>query len=153
MAQAKPPPPAAATSSFWPAGSPWQLAPQSLLGTQTVPPGQEMCGHGSKARREVPEKERRYLDALVRGVYAKRNIGQGETLSRDDVYFSIPLLKGQISTREFVEGEIATRSIAAHEAVGVENIDTPFLQDSELVQLILDRGLEVSPAEPKRAIA
>ena len=114
---------------------------------------QEMCGHGSKARREVPEKERRYLDALTRGVYAKRDIIKGETLSRDDVYFSVPLLKGQISTREFVEGETATRSIATHEAVNVENIDAPLFRDAELVELIIDRGLEVLPAEPKRAVS
>jgi N-acetylneuraminate synthase len=79
---------------------------------------QEMCGHGAAARRNVPEGERRYLDALVRGVYTKRDVAVGEVLTHDDVYFSVPLLKGQISTREFVGGEKVTRPIAAHGAVG-----------------------------------
>jgi len=103
---------------------------------------QEMCGHSGNARRAVPESERRYLDALVRGVYARRDLAAGETVTRDDVYFSIPLLKGQISTREFVGGLRLTRPLAAHEAVDVRVIDAPLLDDRELVELILDRGLE-----------
>jgi sialic acid synthase SpsE len=111
---------------------------------------QEMCGHGAAARRNVPEGERRYLDALVRGVYAKRDVAVGEVLTRDDVYFSIPLLKGQISTREFVGGEKVTRAMAAHGAVGVESIDAELHRNAKLVELILDRGLEAETPKPVR---
>jgi sialic acid synthase SpsE len=111
---------------------------------------QEMCGHGAAARRNVPEGERRYLDALVRGVYAKRDVAVGEVLTRDDVYFSIPLLKGQISTREFVGGEKVTRAMAAHGAVGVESIDAELHRNAKLVELILDRGLEAETPKPAR---
>jgi len=111
---------------------------------------QEMCGHGAAARRNVPEGERRYLDALVRGVYAKRDVAVGEVLTRDDVYFSVPLLKGQISTREFVGGEKVTRAIAAHGAIGVESIDAELHRNAELVELILDRGLEMETPKPVR---
>lgn len=114
---------------------------------------QEMCGHGSEARRDVPEEERCYLDALVRGVYAKRDIGERETLSRDDVYFSVPLLKGQISTREFVGGEIVTQPITAHRSIDVESILAPLHEDSELVELILDRGIEPVAAAKPTALA
>jgi len=110
---------------------------------------QEMCGHGAAARRNVPEGERRYLDALVRGVYVKRDVTVGEVLTRDDVYFSVPLLKGQISTREFVGGEKVTRAIAAHGAVSVESIDAELHQNAELVELIVDRGLEIEIEMPK----
>lgn len=102
---------------------------------------QEMCGDGSERRREVPEGERRYLDALVRGVYAKRDLEPGHVLARDDVYFAVPLLKGQISTREFSGGETLTAPLTAHEAVSVSGIDAPILADGQLVDLILDRGL------------
>ena len=112
---------------------------------------QEMCGHGSMARRQVPEGERRYLDALVRGVYVKRDVAAGETLSSDDVYFSVPLLKGQISTREFVGGEAVTKPIKAHGAVDVESIRSEIHDDQSLVDLILDRGLETQPDPAKRA--
>lgn len=104
---------------------------------------QEMCGTAGSARRTVPEGERRYLDALVRGVYAKRDLAAGECLTRDDVYFSVPLLKGQISTREFVGGEELTRPLKAHGPVSVNGIDAPLTGDRKLVELIRDRGLAV----------
>ena len=104
---------------------------------------QEMCGGVGVQRRAVPERERRYLDALVRGVYAKRDLAPGEMLTRDNVYFSVPLLKGQISTREFVGGERLTAPILADEPVVVDSVDAPALSDSKLVELILDRGLAV----------
>ena len=115
---------------------------------------QEMCGHSAAERREVPEGERRYLDALVRGVYAKRDLEPGEVLAREDVYFSIPLLKGQISTREFVGGETLMQPIKAHGPVQVSGIDAPVKQDRRLVDLILDRGLEpVAPPQPRAKLA
>ena len=101
----------------------------------------EMCGGGANQRRVVPEGERRYLDALVRGVYAKRDLNIGDVLSRDDVYFSVPLLKGQVSTREFVGGEQLTTPLAAHEPITIRAIDAPLRSNQELVKLILDRGL------------
>jgi sialic acid synthase SpsE len=105
---------------------------------------QEMCGHSGNRRRDVPEGERRYLDALVRGVYAKRPIAKGEVLTREDVYFSIPLLKGQISTREFVGGETATRPVAVHGAIEIGSIEGAIHADPALVELIVDRGLPTS---------
>jgi N-acetylneuraminate synthase len=113
-----------------------------------------MCGHSGAARREVPEGERRYLDALVRGVYAKRDLAAGEVLTRDDVYFSVPLLKGQISTREFVGGEKLTQAIEAHRPVDVRGIDAPLKDDRKLVDLIVDRGLEpATPPQPRAKLA
>ena len=107
----------------------------------------EMCGGGSAQRRVVPEGERRYLDALVRGVYAKRDLKPGDILTREDVYFSVPLLKGQISTREFNGGERVNAPMRAHGAIGVEAIDAPIHANRELVALIRDRGLtDVGPA-------
>ncbi len=107
----------------------------------------EMCGGGSAVRRVVPEGERRYLDALVRGVYARRDLKPGDILTRDDVYFSVPLLKGQISTREFNGGERINTPLRAHGAIGVEAIDAPIHANRDLVALIRDRGLtDVGPA-------
>jgi N-acetylneuraminate synthase len=115
---------------------------------------QEMCGHSAAARREVPEGERRYLDALVRGVYAKRDIKPGDVLTHADVYFSVPLLKGQISTREFIGGEAVTQSVEAHGAVRISGIDAPLKEDTQLVELILDRGLEpIDPPQPRAKLA
>ena len=66
------------------------------------------------ARRErrsaiAPEKEIRYLDALVRGVYARQDLPEGHVISDEDVYLAIPLLKGQVSCRELMRGEVLLR--------------------------------------------
>lgn len=104
----------------------------------------EMCGGTSAERRTVPEGERRYLDALVRGVYAKRDLAPYQALTHDDVYFAVPLLKGQLSTREFVGGEVMTKPLEAHKAVDIDSIDAPVLTDPALVEMIADRGLDVA---------
>lgn len=105
----------------------------------------EMCGATPGAKRRPPEKETRYLDELVRGVYARRPLLAGETISRDDIYFAVPLLHGQISVREFVSGETVRRSIAAHGPVHLRDIDSEYSNNLVLQRQIEDRGV---PAEP-----
>jgi sialic acid synthase SpsE len=111
---------------------------------------QEMCGGTAAQKRYVPEKERLYLDALVRGVYAKHALPVGHVLTHDDVFFAVPLLNGQISTREFEGGEILTTSMDANEAVQLVNVDAEYSKDPKLSALVNDRGLE--PIAP-RAVA
>lgn len=114
---------------------------------------QEMCGGSASARRIVPEKERRYLDALVRGVYAKRDLPAGHVLTDDDVYHAVPLLKGQISTREFESGEVLTKPLQADMSVDIASLKAGYLSDAELVSLIEDRGMEpVRPSSPRVAV-
>lgn len=103
----------------------------------------EMCGGPASFRREVPEKERRYLDALVRGTYAKHDLPAGHVLTDADVYHMVPLLKGQISTREFEGGEKLTHPVAAGTAIQLAALDAPYANDAALVELIADRGMDV----------
>ena len=49
-------------------------------------------------------KETESLNELKRGVYLKRNKTKNETLTFDDVYFSMPCQLGQISSGEFKNG-------------------------------------------------
>ena len=112
---------------------------------------QEMCGHGASRRRLVPEGERRYLDALVRGVYAKRDLAQGEILTLDDVYFAVPLLKGQLSTREFGGGEHLTAPVKANAPLDIYTVDGPGLKHQALIRLIMDRGLDATPTRSAAA--
>lgn len=113
----------------------------------------EMCGGPAAQRREVPEKERRYLDALVRGVYAKRDLGVGHVLTDDDVYLAVPLLKGQISPREFETGETLTREIRAHQPVTLDVVEASWAADPRLHSLIVDRGMDpvALPLQPTRS--
>lgn len=102
----------------------------------------EMCGGSANQRRTVPEKEVRYLDALVRGVYAKRNLPAGHVLTGDDIYLAVPLLKGQLSSREFEHGEVLKAPVCANAAVDLVNVISGYSHDTALSDLIADRGLE-----------
>jgi N-acetylneuraminate synthase len=102
----------------------------------------EMCGSGGYQRRVIPEKEKTYLDALVRGVYAVRDLPEGHALSDKDIYLAIPLQKGQISCRELMNGEILLHSILKDQPIMIDDIDSPYAHSDELKKLIYNRGLE-----------
>ena len=102
---------------------------------------QEMCG-GSGFDKRIPSKsEVEYLEALVRGVYAKRDLPEGHILTEDDVYLAVPLHKGQISCREFRRGEVINSAISANATIDIVKIDSPYSTNSELVKSILERGV------------
>ena len=56
-----------------------------------------MCGAPGDQKRIPQNREIAYLDALVRGVYAKYDLPVGHKLTEEDIYLAVPLLKGQIS--------------------------------------------------------
>lgn len=106
---------------------------------------QEMCGGNTNSRRVISKKETEYLDALVRGAYARRDIEPGYVFTKDnftkDFYLSIPLRKAQLSCREVMDGEKLIKSIKAHEPLTIDHIDGPYSQNSSLKSLIMNRGL------------
>ncbi|MDR2315679.1 MULTISPECIES: N-acetylneuraminate synthase family protein [unclassified Pseudomonas] len=105
----------------------------------------EMCGGVSGTRRIISRKETEYLNALVRGAYARRDLSPGYVLNRDefekDFYLAIPLHKGQLSCREVMNGETLLRPIKANERLTIDHIDGPYSETPALKELILGRGL------------
>jgi sialic acid synthase SpsE len=104
----------------------------------------EMCGGATDSRRVISKREIEYLDALVRGVYAVRNLEPGYVLSKDtfskDFYLAIPLLKGQLSCREIINGEKLVKPIKANESLTIDHIDGPYSEDKTLRSFIFNRG-------------
>lgn len=101
----------------------------------------EMCGPPGTQKRVPPKREIEYLDGLVRGVYAKRDIKKGEKITADDVYLAIPLQKGQISCRELMNGELAMMDLSADQAIKIDHIDSPYAENEDLKKLIYQRGI------------
>lgn len=115
---------------------------------------QEMCGDSGDVKRHIPEGERRYLDALVRGTYAKRNLPAGHVLTDDDVYHAVPLLKGQVSVREFDTGERLKLAVSADQPILIDSVDADYTKDAAFVAFVKDRGLEheVEPTAKTAAV-
>ena len=104
-----------------------------------------MCGGSSDSRRFIPEKESIYLDALVRGVYAKRDLPAGHLLHHDkmteDFYLAVPLQKGQLSCRETMNGERLCKALLKDAPLTIDDIDSPYSRIPILRESIANRGL------------
>ena len=106
----------------------------------------EMCGGSGDSRRNITTRERIYLDELVRGVYARKDVPEGyifESSTFNDYFFlAIPLHKGQLSCREIINGERLTRSIKANDQLTIDHIDGPYSENASLRELIIRRGID-----------
>ena len=111
----------------------------------------EMCGAPGSEKAEPGEAEVKYLEALVRGVYARTDLPVGHVITDDDVYLAIPLLKGQISCRELIGGEKLVKAVAKDAPIKIDVFDTPYAQNPALRARIDKRGL--SPEPPQSAPA
>ena len=107
----------------------------------------EMCGGSGGERRRLPPKETQYLDSLVRGVYAKRDLPAGHVLTDDDYYLAIPLQKGQISCRELITGDALVAPVRQDSPITIELFDNPYSRPGFLHQKIAGRGIEAPSKE------
>jgi len=101
----------------------------------------DMCGNPGTQKRIPPKKEVEYLDALVRGLYLKRDLPAGHSLGPDDVYLAIPLQKGQLSCREwFVDLELG-KAVKKNEPLKLDDLADLYSQSADLQEVIQNRGL------------
>lgn len=101
----------------------------------------EFCGCSGETKKLPPKKETEYLDEMVRGVYAKKDLKEGDVLTEKDVYLAIPLQKGQISCRELMSGEVLLKPVKKDAPISIDSIDSPYAYDENLKKRICSRGL------------
>ena len=103
----------------------------------------ELCGAPSSQKKLPDAAEIKYLDEMVRGVYAKKDLKAGDTLSDKDVYLAIPLQKGQISCRELMNGEVLLKNVEQDKPIRIDDIDSPYAYNQNLKELIYNRGFDI----------
>jgi sialic acid synthase SpsE len=88
-----------------------------------------MCGTNTMVRRNIKQEETHYLEKLLRGIYAKRDLPIGHRIDHksftDDFYLAIPLQPKQTSVRDIVTGLVINRAIEANEPLMAADIDSP----------------------------
>jgi N-acetylneuraminate synthase len=102
----------------------------------------EMCGAPGTSKRIPSKTETEYLDGLIRGVYAARDLPAGHCLADGDFVLAIPLLKGQLSCRELVAGEQLAASLTRGQPLTLDALDNPYSRNAALRRLISERGLD-----------
>jgi len=102
----------------------------------------EMCGAPGTQKRIPSKDEIKYLDTLVRGVYAKEDLPEGHSLTDEDVYLAIPLQKGQLSCRELMRGEVLLNAVKKDGPIRIDDIESPYSQIPSLRQTIYNRGID-----------
>ena len=108
---------------------------------QAFKKAKEMCGQPSSAKALPKKKEVEYLDALVRGVYARRDLLAGHALTEEDFYLAIPLLKGQLSCRELLNDQVLAKDWPKDAPLMVDMVDSLYNRDEGLRAMIYARGL------------
>lgn len=105
----------------------------------------EMSGGNSDTRRIIPTEETKYLDALVRGIYSNRDLPAGYVVDSstfsNDFKLAVPLRKGQLSTREVINGTTLIRPLSANSPLTIDDINGPIADSSNLRDQILNRGV------------
>lgn len=120
---------------------------------QAATEAMEMCGVEDE-RQPITEKEYADLRGLKRGVFAKRDIYSGETITSENTYFAIPCAEGQVVANDLSKyNEITVLSdIKANQQIAFDNVSIRSIRDqvsqiTTKVRTILDAsGL----ALPKR---
>lgn len=69
------------------------------------------------ATKYVSQEELDSLRSLMRGVFVRHDVAEGDQLTSDDVFFAMPCAERQLTSGEFTEGMTAGRSYKAGEAV------------------------------------
>jgi len=107
----------------------------------------EMSGAPGTAKRNPPLREIEYLDGTIRGVYAKYDLPKGHRIKDTDLYLAIPLLKGQLSCRELMAGEVLLKEIKKDKPIFIEEIDSPYAYNETLRSYVYERGINPTPPQ------
>lgn len=77
----------------------------------------KICTTKKENDKYVSQDELDSLRSLMRGVYARRDIGEGEILEEKDVFFAMPCQEGQLTSGEFKPGMVATKNYVFNEKI------------------------------------
>ncbi|PQO45678.1 sialic acid synthase [Blastopirellula marina] len=91
----------------------------------------QICGSFERVPPQPVETEA--LRSLMRGIYARRPIAKGEPLTRDDVYFAMPLNEGQLTSGQWTDGIVATTELAKDQALLGECVTRPKPDDTQVL--------------------
>lgn len=100
---------------------------------ESVMKAKTMCSIKKEYDKYVSQAELDSLNSLMRGVYVKRDIKQGESLTLEDVFFAMPCHDRQMNSGEFYEGLVATRDYKKNEELKEKKL----MNNTKLVRSVI----------------
>jgi N-acetylneuraminate synthase len=89
---------------------------------------------GSSPKPKTSPSEAASIDSLQRGVYARRGLRQGASVTRSDVYFAIPFLDGQLASGAFRDGIVLRQDLAPDQPLRLSGLALPEEPDRLVIQ-------------------
>lgn len=83
-----------------------------------------ICSVKKENDKYISQEELDSLRSLMRGVYLKRDIKQGEEINSDDVFFAMPCSNKQMTSGEFVDGLVASKDYQKNDELQEKRIVT-----------------------------
>lgn len=83
---------------------------------------QAVAACGADNEREITERELHDLYSLRRGVYVKKPIKKGASISREEIFFAIPVIDGQLVSGQWKENLVADKDYQANEALSAATL-------------------------------
>lgn len=80
---------------------------------------------GSRERGEPLEVERKSIDELRRGVFAKMEIEAGQPITADQIYFAFPYRPGQLSSGDWRPGIVSLNAVAPDQPLQAAQLTVP----------------------------
>lgn len=90
---------------------------QTAHWVKSIKTAKEICRLKQEDTKYISQEELDSLASLMRGVYVKRDIGQGEPIKREDVYFAMPIQEGQMDSGSFEENLVASKAYRANDCL------------------------------------
>lgn len=89
---------------------------------------------GETLRPPVTKEEQSSIDGLRRGVYARRAIRKGNQITRDQVFFAMPYLEGQLESSAWKPGIHAETDVAVEGLLLADEVRVPSDPDSLVIK-------------------
>lgn len=91
----------------------------------------ELCG---STARQISAIEQESLDSLRRGVYARKPIKKGQSIEREQVYFAMPYMEGQLDSGNWKTGIVAHSDITTDAPVLIAHSTIPHDPDYHVLK-------------------
>jgi sialic acid synthase SpsE/quercetin dioxygenase-like cupin family protein len=90
--------------------------------------------------REAPSAEEKdSLDSLSRGIYLKTDVPAGKVLTREDVYFAMPIKQGQISSGRWRSGMVVLQDLYLDQPLAFTSVEYPPNPPRQFIQLAVHK--------------